>query len=75
MPYLMKAKETDPDNLDIRIKVAHVFILAGKVPESREELEFHPRKRPAETRSPDIPFADRRQPGGDGGRSGALAGV
>src|SRR5208283_1615744 len=40
LPYLLKAKDSDPENLDIRIKAAHVLILAGKVPESREELNF-----------------------------------
>lgn len=40
LPYLMKAKESDLDNLDLRLKTAHVLILAGKIPEAREELNF-----------------------------------
>ncbi len=40
LPYLLKAKKASPDDPDIRIKTARIFVFAGKPHESRDELNY-----------------------------------
>jgi tetratricopeptide (TPR) repeat protein len=40
MPYLATAKELDPENPGIRIKLATILLLSGKPEEARQETDF-----------------------------------
>jgi len=46
LQVLMKAKEFDPDNLEIRFKATHVLIIAGKISDARKEIDFILEKEP-----------------------------
>jgi tetratricopeptide (TPR) repeat protein len=37
LPFLLRVRETAPDNLDARIKLAKVFVSLGDLPEARKE--------------------------------------
>lgn len=39
-PYLAKAEQLEPENLDVRIKLGKIYLLARKMDETRREAEF-----------------------------------
>jgi hypothetical protein len=39
-PYLQKAAQQQPYNLDYRIKLAELYLDLGKIPEARQQLQF-----------------------------------
>jgi tetratricopeptide (TPR) repeat protein len=51
-PYLLKAKELQPDNLDVRIKLGMMLLSSGNAKGAQDEAEFVLSKRPADEIAP-----------------------
>ena len=63
VPYLIKAKELQPDNLDVRLKLGTMLLSAGNVKGAREEAEFVLGKRPADDTAPLLLAEAANKPG------------
>ena len=54
VPYLLKARELSPDNLEVRGKLGILYISSGKFQEAREEAEYILSRQPEHTIAPSI---------------------
>ncbi len=52
VPYLLKAKELQPDNLDVRLKLGTMLLSSGNAKGARDEAEFVLNKKPADETAP-----------------------
>lgn len=52
VPYLLKAKQLQPDNLDVRLKLGTMLLSSGNIKGAQEEAEFVLNKRPADEIAP-----------------------
>lgn len=50
--YLLRGRELQPDNLELRVKVGHIHLATGKRKEAREEAEFVLERRPDDEEAP-----------------------
>ncbi len=52
MPYIFRAKELNPNNVDNRLRLAALYLSIGNIDEGRGEAEFVLSKRPGDTEAP-----------------------
>jgi tetratricopeptide (TPR) repeat protein len=54
IPYLLKARELTPENLDVRSKLGMIYTTLGKAKEAKEEAEFILSRQPNHPQAPSI---------------------
>ncbi|MEI6083189.1 MAG: tetratricopeptide repeat protein [Verrucomicrobiota bacterium] len=52
VPVLLESRQLDPQNLDVRLKLAAIYLGAGKHAEAREEARFVLAQRPLDAEAP-----------------------
>ena len=51
-PFLLKGRELEPNNLDLRLKLGLIYLAAGKLKEARDEANFVLDRRPQDDEAP-----------------------
>ena len=54
VPYLLKARELQPENLEVRNKLGMLYVSSGKFKEAREEAEYILTRKPTDEDAPII---------------------
>ncbi len=52
IPYLLKGRQLQPDNLDVRLRLGQIDLAAGNLKEARDEANFILRKNPRDPEAP-----------------------
>jgi tetratricopeptide (TPR) repeat protein len=52
IPFLLKSRTLQPDNLDLRVKLAAIYLSTGKRQEAREECNFVLDRQPSDNEAP-----------------------
>jgi len=51
-PFLLKGRELEPNNLDLRLKLGLIYLAAGRLKEARDEANFVLDRRPQDDEAP-----------------------
>ncbi|HEX2899993.1 MAG TPA: tetratricopeptide repeat protein, partial [Bacteroidia bacterium] len=62
MAYIMRGRELEPDDLDLRLKIAQLYLASGKIPEARAEVNFILEKKPQDPEAPSLLVATMTDP-------------